>query len=158
MSSKTSRVGVIVALTLCLVAFISIISITPSRLVLTNADTGEEYAHWAYSDGMEFSVEFIHSVHRSPVRDTFQVRGCKLYPIATTFTSYGAGMQTELNEGEELRYNKDGTMTIIGFKNSFKRLNYIVGTVSDHILYIGGQNISLRDLCGRNAHISIFVR
>jgi hypothetical protein len=32
-----------------------------------------------------------------------------------------------------------------------------VGTVSDHILYINGQAISLRELCGRNAHITIGV-
>jgi hypothetical protein len=33
-----------------------------------------------------------------------------------------------------------------------------VGTVSDHILYIGDEQISLRDRCGRNAHITVWVK
>ena len=34
-------------------------------------------------------------------------------------------------------------------------LQYIVGTVSDHWLVVnGGQQISLRDLCGKNAVVS----
>lgn len=33
--------------------------------------------------------------------------------------------------------------------------NLIVGTVSDHTLAIGGEEISLRDLCGRNTMVHI---
>jgi hypothetical protein len=32
-----------------------------------------------------------------------------------------------------------------------------VGTVSDHLLTIGGETVSLRDLCGRNAHIVVKI-
>ena len=44
------------------------------------------------------------------------------------------------------------------FSASFNELNYIVGTVSDHLLFIGEEIISLRDLCGRNAQIIIRTR
>ena len=38
---------------------------------------------------------------------------------------------------------------------SFNDVNYIVGTISDHILFINNEIISLKDLCGKNAHITI---
>jgi hypothetical protein len=66
-------------------------------------------------------------------------------------------MQTSLEEGQKL--TRDGEFLVItGFRESYKELNYIVGTVSDHLLYINNEEISLRDRCGRNAHISIRVK
>jgi len=81
-------------------------------------------------------------------------------PIATRFFSFGAGMQSDL-EGD-LTISRDGdAMVISGYKTSFKELNYIVGTVSDHLLFIYDktniETVSLRELCGKNAHINIHL-
>ena len=32
-------------------------------------------------------------------------------------------------------------------------VGYIVGTVSDHVLNVNGEDVSLRDLCGKNAPV-----
>lgn len=42
-------------------------------------------------------------------------------------------------------------MIVSGFDTPMPNLQYIVGTVSDHILTVNGEEISLRDLCGRNS-------
>ena len=68
-----------------------------------------------------------------------------------------AGVLSDLNEGQTLTRDGDA-MVISGLNTSFKELNYIVGTVSDHLLYINGRTISLRDLCGKNAHITIRIK
>ena len=128
------------------------------KLIIADADSGTVYFSWIVKDGLEFAIEFIHSVNQSPVRDTFEVQGRRILPKATRFVSFGAGMQTELAEGQELVREEEGAMLITGFTNSFRELNYIVGTVSDHILFINNETISLRDMCGRNAHINIRVR
>jgi hypothetical protein len=127
-------------------------------LIIANAESGKVYGRWPVEEGTEFAIEFIHSVNQSPVRDVFEVRGRRIWPVATVFSSFGAGMQSELGEGEKLIRDEDGTMRIVGFTRSFKSLAYIVGTVSDHILYIGDVEISLRDQCGRNAHITVRVK
>jgi hypothetical protein len=127
-------------------------------LVIADTESGVLYGQWPVEDGTEFSLEFIHSVNQSPVRDVFQVRGRRIVPVATVFSSFGAGMQAELGEGEELIRNEDGTMTIRGFRRSFKSLAYIVGTVSDHVLWIRDERISLRERCGKNAHITVRVK
>jgi hypothetical protein len=132
--------------------------VLPQKLIITDAESGALYGRWPVADGTEFAIEFVHSVNQSPVRDIFQVRGRRIFPVATVFSSFGAGMQTDLGEGEELIREEDGTMRIVGFTRSFKSLAYIVGTVSDHILYIHDERISLRDQCGKNAHITVRVQ
>jgi hypothetical protein len=126
-------------------------------LVIRDSDSGKVYGSWAAEEGSEFAVEFIHSVHLSPVRDTFRIEGGWIRPVETRFYSFGAGMQTDLEEGQRLSREGDA-MIITGFTSSFKELQFIVGTVSDHILFIKNERISLRDLCGRNAHITIGLR
>jgi len=105
----------------------------------------------------EFSIEFVHSVNQSPVRETFVVEGGKIRPLSVRFSSFGAGMQSDLEEGQVLSRDGDA-LVITGYKMSFNELNYIVGTVSDHLLLIDNKTISLRELCGRNAHITICVK
>ncbi|MDR2068836.1 MAG: DUF1850 domain-containing protein [Spirochaetaceae bacterium] len=129
----------------------------PKKLVISDASSGRVYGTWRVAEGAEFAVEFIHSVHNSPVRDTFRVRGRRIKPVATRFSSFGAGMQAELGEGQEMIRDGDA-LVITGFSQSYKRLNLIVGTVSDHLLFIDDESISLRDLCGKNAHIVVRIR
>ena len=67
----------------------------------------------------------------------------------TVYYSFGAGVQTELEEGQHLEYGDDGSMIVSGFHKEIPDLIYIVGTVSDHIMVInGGEEISLSQLCG----------
>jgi hypothetical protein len=129
----------------------------PKRLIISDAASGRIYGGWPVEEGTEFSVEFIHSVHNSPVRDTFQVRGRRIKPAATRFSSFGAGMQAELEAGQEMSRDGDA-LVITGFSRSYKSLNLIVGTVSDHLFFIHNEKVSLRDLCGRNAHIVLRIR
>ncbi|MDR1398539.1 MAG: DUF1850 domain-containing protein [Treponema sp.] len=143
-------------LALC-VSFAAILLVTKPRLELRDADSGKRYAAWLIRDGEEFSIEFIHSVNQSPVRDTFCVDGQLIQPVATRFFGFGAGMQTSLEPGQHMERDGDA-LIITGFTQRFPALNYIVGTVSDHVLYIQDVVISLRDLCGQNAHITIQVQ
>ena len=127
---------------------------TSGRLVLTNARTGEEYASYPVRDGDWFSVGFIHSVNKSPLTDYYQVRDGRIFVEKTIYYGFGAGVQTEIEEGQTLEYGEDGSMIVSGFDREIPDLLYIVGTVSDHTLRINeGTEISLRDLCGRNAMV-----
>jgi hypothetical protein len=97
-------------------------------------------------------------VNNSPVRETFAVRGDGLIvPVEARFYSFGAGMPSA-PEGSA-RLSRDGDALVLsGFveaETGRRELNYIVGTVSDHLLYINNETVSLRNLCGRNAHIRI---
>ena len=126
-------------------------------LEIRNTVSGRVSGKWPLDVTGEFSIEFVHSVHQSPVRETFRFENGMIRPVSVRFASFGAGMQSDLEEGQTLIRDGDA-MIITQFGTSFRELNYIVGTVSDHLLFVNGEIISLRELCGRNAHITIRVK
>lgn len=122
-------------------------------LVLYNSDTNECYITQKAEEGLLFSVEFVHSVNQTPVKDTYIIENNKIRAYSTIYRSFGAGVQTALYDEQKITYDDYGNMIITGFDITYDPLRYIVGTVSDHILYLNGEEISLRDTCGRNARV-----
>ncbi len=129
-------------------------------LTLRNRDTGEVYARYRMNEGDRFSVTFIHSVNKYPLTDTYEIEDKSIYVEETTYCSFGAGVQTELNPGETLgkvyvdRPDYHGwAMVISNIHQDRTNVVYIVGTVYDHVLSVNGDEVSLRDLCGRNAPV-----
>ena len=127
-------------------------------LVLYNSGTGDVYKTFSVEEGSEFAVEFIHSVNQSPVKDVYVIRNGEIIVDRTVYSAFGAGVQTEIEEGQTLEYDENGNMVVSGFNIVFPKVKYIVGTVSDHVLYIEGESISLTELCGKNAHIAFELR
>ena len=130
---------------------------TQGFLEIRDTASGRVYGKWPLEEAGEFSIEFIHSVNQSPVRETFAIQGDMLRLSSLRFYSFGAGIPSDLEEGQQLSRDGDA-MLITGFNTSYRELNYIVGTVSDHLLFINGETISLSWLCGRNTHISISIK
>jgi len=126
-------------------------------LEIKDTTSNRVYGKWSLKESREFAIEFIHSVNQSPVREIFFVEGKNIRLHAVRFFSFGAGMQSDLEKGQKL--TRDGDAFVIsGYNTTFRELNYIVGTISDHTLYINGDVHSLRDLCGKNAHITIQIK
>ena len=123
-------------------------------LVLRNGDTDEEITRFRVSEGDEFSITFIHSVNQYPLTDVYQIKDGKIYVIRTIYNNFGAGVQTEIEEGQTLEINENGEMVVSGFDMEMPYLSYIVGTWSDHTLTLNGEEISLRETCGRNCKVS----
>lgn len=137
------------------IAVIAIFGIRSGNyLVLRNGDTDEEFARFRVSEGDEFSVTFIHSVNQYPLTDVYQIKDGKIFVIRTIYNNFGAGVQTEIEEGQTLTINENGEMVVSGFDMEMPYLSYIVGTVSDHTLTIHNEEISLREICGRNSKVS----
>lgn len=140
-----------------LAAVIVVLICLPQLLVVRDADSGRIYMVSRCPDGTEFLVEFTHSVNLSPVIDTFRAENGEIRAVKAKFYAFGAGMPTELNPGEEFSFTEDGAMEITGIATVYDSLNYIVGTVYDYYLTIGGDVVNLRELCGRNAHVEILL-
>ncbi len=126
-------------------------------LVLEDPKEKKRYAEYEIAPADIFSIKFIHSVNKSPVIDFFEVREDGIYGVKTVYYGFGAGVPTELEEGQTLTYGEDGSMIISGMEIKMDNLIYRVGTVSDHILELqDGSEISLRELCGRNARVAFY--
>ena len=127
-------------------------------LVIYDTETNAVYKRIPVSEGTEFSVEFIHSVNQSSVIDVFRIENETIIADRTIYSAFGAGVQTEIENGQTLEYDKDGNMVVSGFDIVFPEVKYIVGTVSDHVFRIEGESISLTELCGKNSHIAFVLR
>ena len=150
------RVAAAAIACLAIAAAVFCLSRNRGQLVLSNAKTGEAYARYELEPGEEFSVTFIHSVNKTPVTDCYDAtEDGEIFVRKTIYYDFGAGVPFDLNEGETLSYDTDGAMVISGIDRLIPDYIIFVGTVSDHILTIGGEEISLRDLCGRNAKVRI---
>lgn len=134
-------------------AAVSLSTLSADYLVLYDSDTGKNHITVRAEEGMMFSVEFIHSVNQTPLRDTYIIENNEIRAYSTLYRSFGAGVQTALEGDQKMTYDDEGNMIITGFDITYDPLRYIVGTVSDHILTLDGEEISLRDTCGRNARV-----
>ena len=125
------------------------------RLILEDPEEEKRYAEYDAAVGNGFSITFIHSVNKSPETDFFEIRDDGIYGVKTVYYGFGAGVPTELEEGQKLTYGEDGSMIISGIDVKLNNLIYMVGTVYDHILTLDdGTEINLRELCGRSARVA----
>ncbi len=151
--SKRRKAAAVIGIILILAAAAALSSRTGWYLTLRNRDTHEVYARYRMSEGDRFSITFIHSVNLYPLTDTYEICNGTIYVEECKYYAYGAGVQTELRPGETMTYTDDGAMLISGIHQDRTNVGYIVGTVYDHVLSVNGEEISLRDLCGRNAAV-----
>jgi len=157
------RIGFLIVLILILAALVSagaafyVVHFKSRALVIADSGSGKVYGRVVLDEPGEFSIEFVHSVNQSPVRETYRAEGKMLRAEAIRFYSFGAGMQSDLEEGQTLSRDGDA-MVISGFNVLVRELNYIVGTVSDHLLIVNGEAFSLCELCGKNAHVKLFLK
>lgn len=127
-------------------------------LILRDPRTREVYTSFPLEEGGRFSITFIHSVNKTPLTDVYEIRGGDIYVVETKYYSFGAGVQTELEEGQSLSYAEDGAMIISGFDKKMTGMVYVVGKISDHVLKIGEADYSLTELCGKGSAVEFVYR
>ena len=129
------------------------------RLYLINDNNNFLLDIYEFDDKKEFSIQFIHSVNNSPVIDYYTIDDNNNIIITqTTYYDFGAGVQTELNNNEKIKYGNNGEMTVTNINKIISPLVYIVGTVSHHTMNINNNNIVLDEKYGRNTHIRFEVK
>ena len=116
--------------------------------------TNERISNQAAQLLIENQIPFTRGWIKVPFFLREKYRGAhQIYVIRTIYNNFGAGVQTEIEDGQTLTYDENGEMVVSGFDKEMPYLSYIVGTVSDHTLTLHGKEISLRDLCGRNSKV-----
>jgi hypothetical protein len=148
------------AAAILVVAAVAILGVCLPRepgLVLSDDDTGRLYKRLPLPDGGSFSVTFRHSVNKSDVTEIYQRRGREIWLTGCVYYSFGAGVAEELDPRWTLETGEHGEMILGNIEMKMSDLTYIVGTVYDHILEIGGEKIILNELCGKNAKVHFSV-
>ena len=140
------------------VAVLGLFLLREPQLILSDQDSGRVFARFPLADGDSFSVTFRHSVNKSDVTETYQRRGKEIWLTGCVYYGFGAGVAEELDPAWTLETGENGEMILGNIEMKMNDLTYIVGTVYDHILDIGGEKIILNELCGKNARVHFSVR
>ena len=139
-------------------ALLGLFLLREPKLVLSDQDSGRVFARLPLADGDSFSVTFRHSVNKSDVTEIYQRRGKEIWLTGCVYYGFGAGVAEELDPSWTLETGENGEMILGSIEMKMNDLSYIVGTVYDHILEIGGEKIILNQLCGKNAKVHFSVR
>ena len=102
----------------------------------------DEYA-FQVRDGEVFSISYIHSVNLSKVIEIFEIRQGKIVLTALEFETFGAGMPTELEPGQQLTLLPGGKMRIDGFERVLEELSFLIGQNTEHALRVGNREVTL---------------
>lgn len=128
------------------------------NLYLIDTSNNKTLGIYQFDNDYKFSVEFIHSVNKSPVIDYYEYKNNNIYVTKTIYYNFGAGVETELENNEKLSYGDNGEMIISNIDKIINPLIYVVGSVYDHILYINNDKIILNNLYGKNKHIKFEIK
>lgn len=140
-----------------LTAFILSFLISSPYLVLTNAHNSN-VLKVAPMENSVFSVSYIHSVNQSLVEEIYTVTGRTIVLTTLEFETFGAGMPTELEYGQELIRLDNGRMRIENFNRTINDLIYMVGYTAHHALNINGNTTPLTKLAESGQPIRFTVR
>ena len=129
------------------------------NLVLYNYKEGSVISKIPIQNNDFFSIGFIHSVNKSPVIDYFKFDDeNNIYVYKTIYYNFGAGVETELENNETLRYGDDGSMIIENIDKKIDDLIYYLSDIYDHTLTINDQKkISLWELYGKKKMVLIKI-
>jgi hypothetical protein len=129
--------------------------ITAPHLVVSR--DGERILSFPAAENKEFSIEFIHSVNKSPVTEFFEIRNGAITLTAAEFTDFGAGMPVYAQENQTMFRTPEGSIRIENFNRTITELNYIVG-YTYHVLHVNNQHFALNDPGRPGTHIKITVQ
>ena len=112
-----------------------------------------------------FYIEFIHSVNKSPVKEFYKIdKNKQIVLYKSIYYNFGAGVETNTYDTQKFKFGDDGSLVFYDLDIRFKDLNYIIGTIYDHILYVIDKNenikieYNLTDLLGKNSKINIYFK
>ena len=157
--NKRLLTGITAAVLIAAVILLISLTFSGTYLVLEDDETGEIYNKIPVKDLDEFEITFTHSVNKSPVIDIYQIRSGDIYLTGNIYYNFGAGVPTEIYDGQSLTYGENGEMIISDMDTLMPHLIYVIGTVTDYYLSVNdGEKICLQELYGTNKHIRIYCR
>lgn len=157
--NKRLITGITAAVLIAAVILLISLTFSGTYLVLEDDETGEIYNKIPVKDLDEFEITFTHSVNKSPVIDIYQIRSGDIYLTGNIYYNFGAGVPTEIYDGQSLTYGENGEMIISDMDTLMPHLVYVIGTVTDYYLSVNdGEKICLQELYGTNKHIRIYCR
>lgn len=110
------------------------------QLVVSDQETGEELLATPVDDGTTVTLEYMHSVEKTTVRDVYVVDGDSLRMTRMEFSSFGWGLpaRAEIDGTTE-----DGEFYITFDNRTYESVGVVPGSVAGHTLVVGDTEYDL---------------
>lgn len=126
----------------------------PIRVLVVTAEQGSTVFVASVNVGEEISVEYTHSVERTPVANYFRVTaGNKLMLTRVRLASFGAGLP-EFAPG--VRHSAEW-VELYGFNKEYAKMVWNVRGELDHALVLRGQARRLDTIVDNHSNIVLYV-
>ncbi len=129
-------------------------------LVIYDYDNGRECLKIDLKGEKEFSIDFIHSVNKSNVKEIYKIEGNEIVCHTLVYSAFGAGMPDVIEPPLSMEYDNDGNMVITGYNIRFDNDNPLTIAISipyDHTITVGDKTYSLGDLIGHGKTVMVSV-
>lgn len=109
-------------------------------LVVSDQETGEELLVTPVDDGTAVTLEYMHSVEKTTVRDVYVVDDGDLRMTRMEFSSFGWGLPARADiDGR----TADGEFYITFDDRTYEQVNVVPGTVAGHTLVVDDEEYDL---------------
>jgi hypothetical protein len=121
-------------------------------------NSGRLLAFFPAEDGSEFKIKFIHSIHLTPVYESYRIEGSKIVQHQIKYKEFGIGMPANA-EGEESFSEIDGYYVISGMNREFQQIDLRVARVTEsQELMVNGKNIAFTTFASQGSWLRIKVK
>jgi hypothetical protein len=108
-------------------------------LLFEEGKSGKLVGHQVIDDGEKFQITYTHSIHKTPVIETYKVRADLIIQQSIAYKNFGIGMPENAGKGE--RFRKVGGMYVLDRMNrEFTYLDLRTGKViANHKFFVDGE-------------------
>lgn len=141
------------------IVLILFMPVTPRLLIIHD---GAAVLLMNVSDSECFVIRYMHSVNRSEVDDTIERSGSNLIVRSSLYQTFGAGIPVGddiingKNAGTSLTKTENGLL-LDGIDITYKEINLLTGTYSNHRIIADGKQYILKDIAGEKELIKIKI-
>ncbi|SHE98838.1 DUF1850 domain-containing protein [Desulforamulus putei] len=135
---RTGRIWVLASIVL------AVLLLVPLPTLLLSSQQGEPVLLLPMLFDQSFTVEYIHSVNKTPVQEHFILApGNDLLLTSTTFKALGVGTPFLPEEGK--LENRSGVYVLSGINRHFKQINMAFMPLTRHALVYRGKRYDFKD-------------
>lgn len=127
-------------------------------LALEKEDSGHLIAYVPLSKAQSFQIHYIHSIHKTPVLESFRVSGNEMVLEQLEYHEFNVGMPSSV-EGDAVMEVADGRITLRHMHRPFSHIDLRVAQVTpDHQLIINGTPLLFEQVASPGSWIRLRIR
>lgn len=129
-----------------------------NAITIEDEDSNSILAYVLWRQGESFEIQYIHSIHLSPVIESYHVHKRQIIQDRLTYKEFAVGMPSN-SEGDEQFTKRDGAYMLTNMNRSFPYLDIRIAQVMpDHGMLIRSRFIPFAQVAEPGSWIRLKIR